>query len=274
MSERLLLGELSWVDIVTRSDAMPLVVLPVGSVEQHGPHLPLLVDSIVVEALAVEAARRTGVVVAPTVMYSSSQGHGSVYPGTLALKPGTVHSVLVELGQWLASAGFRKVFILNGHLGNAGVLWTAVDDLIAALNPDVSVCGRSWWDLSPALWDTVTSDTQSARSEFHANWAETAMMLHLRPDLVRMDRAVDQDERPWEFTYGMIRKSSSGSIGRGVSRATAEEGSRLFDDAVRILAEVLARMLAEHPPPEPPVDVRAWRLAAARQFDGHPEGEL
>jgi len=263
-----LLGELSWVDVVTRSTAMPLVILPVGAVEQHGPHLPLLVDSIAVEALAVEASRNTGVVVAPTVLYSSSQGHGSRYPGTLALSPRTAQSILEELGRGLASAGFRKVFLLNGHLGNTGVLWNAVDELVAALSPEVSVSGRSWWDLSPGLWDEVTSDVPTARSEFHANWAETALMLHLRPDLVRMDRAVDQDEHPWEFAYDMGRKSPSGSIGRGVTRATAEDGRRLFDHAAQVLSAVLTQMLAEQPPPAAPEDVFAWRLDAARRFAG------
>jgi len=273
VGDPVLLGELSWVDVAAQSDAMPLVLLPVGAVEQHGPHLPLLVDSIAVEALAVEASRRTGVVVAPTVLYSSSQGHSSLYPGTLALSPGTIQSALVELGGWLASAGFRKLFLLNGHLGNTGVLWNAVDEMVASLSPEVSVGGRSWWDLSPALWDEVTSDASSARSEFHANWAETSLMLHLRPDLVRMDRAVDQDEHPWEFAYDMSRKSPSGSIGRAVTRATADDGERLFNHAAEVLAGVLTRMLAEQAPPAPPQDIRAWRLDAARRFTGKEQVE-
>ncbi|MEJ7743575.1 MAG: creatininase family protein [Nocardioidaceae bacterium] len=271
MRDPVMLGDLSWVDVATYSQEMPLVVLPVGAVEQHGPHLPLLVDSIVVEALAAEGSRRTGVVVAPTVLYSSSQGHSSLYPGTLALTPRTTQSVLEDLGRWLTSAGFCKVFILNGHLGNTGVLWNAVDELVASLSPTVSICGRSWWDLSPALWDEVTSDASDARAEFHANWAETALMLHLRPDLVRMDRAVDQAEHPWEFAYDMSRKSPSGSIGSGVTRATADEGRRLFDHAATALAQVIAAMIDEQPPPAPPADVKAWRLAAAQRFAGGAE---
>lgn len=273
MSDPVLLGELTWVDVAARSEAMPLVVLPVGAVEQHGPHLPLLVDSIAVEALAAEASRRTGVVIAPTVLYSSSQGHSSLYPGTLALSPRTAQSVLEDIGRWLASAGFSKVFLLNGHLGNTGVLWNAVDELVAALSPEVSVCGRSWWDLSPALWKEVTSDVPTARSAFHANWAETALMLHLRPDLVRMDRAVDQDERPWEFAYDMSRKSPSGSIGRGVTRATVEDGRQLFDHAVEALVGALKQMLSEQPLPAAPKDIRGWRLDAARRFAGDEQGD-
>lgn len=269
MSHPVLLGELSWVDVVSLTERMPLVLVPIGAVEQHGPHLPLLVDSMVVEALALEVSRRTGVVVAPTVLYSSSQGHSSLFPGTVALRPSTAQSVLEDITRWLASAGFCKVFLLNGHLGNVGPVWSAVDELVAALGPEVSIAGRSWWDLSPDLWELVTSDAPHARSEFHANWAETSMMLHLRPDLVRMDRAVDQDEFPWAFTYDMSRKSASGSVGRGVTRATAEDGRRLFDHASGVVAQVVTDMLAEEPPPPRPADAKAWRTAAAARFAGH-----
>ncbi len=268
MSDAVLLGELSWVDVVSCTGPTRLVLLPVGAVEQHGPHLPLLVDSIVVEALALEVSRRTGVVVAPTVLYSSSQGHSSAFPGTVALAPPTAQSVLEDIGHWLASAGFGKVFLLNGHLGNTGVLWNAVDELVAALSPEVSVAGRSWWDLSPDLWEDVTSDATEARSEFHANWAETSLMLHLRPDLVRMDRAVDQDEFPWTFAYDMSRKSASGSVGRRVTQASAEDGRRLFDHAADVVTRVVTEMLDEVPPPAGPTDLRSWRADSAARFAG------
>lgn len=268
MSDPILLGELSWVEVALASETMPLVILPIGAVEQHGPHLPLLVDSIVVEALAADASRRTGAIVAPTVLYSSSQGHSSLYPGTLALTPRTTQSVLEDLCRWLASAGFDKLFLLNGHLGNTGVLWNAVDELVAGLSPEVSVRGRSWWDLSPAIYEQVSADVPSARQEFHANWAETALMLHLRPDLVRMDRAVDQQEQDWSFAYDMSRKSPSGSIGRGVTDATPEAGQRLFDDISGVLEQTVVQMLAETPPPAAPSDVEGWRRTAARRFRG------
>lgn len=261
-----ILGELSWVDVQQTADTMPLAVLPIGAVEQHGPHLPLLVDSIVVEAIATEVSARTGVAVAPTLTYSSSQGHSSLFPGTLALSPRTTERALHEIGRWLASAGFTRLLLLNGHLGNTGVLWNAVDDLIAALGPEVSVAGHSWWDVDPELWAQVTDDVPGSRGEFHANRAETALVLHLRPDLVRMDRAVDQPESQWAFAYDMSRKSASGAIGRSITEATPELGRRLFDQAVEAVTALVQRMLAETPPPAPGPDVAAWRAAAARRF--------
>lgn len=266
MAARRLLGELSWVDVHEVARAMPLVLLPIGAVEQHGPHLPLLVDSIVVEAIAAGVSARTGVAVAPTLAYSSSQGHSSVFPGTLALSPRTAERALQEISRWLVNAGFTRLLLLNGHLGNTGVLWNAVDNLIAKLGPGISIAGHSWWDVDSDVWSQVTADVPDNRGEFHANQAETALMLHLRPDLVRMDRARDQPEGSWAFAYDMSRKSASGAIGRAVTSATPEHGRRLFEQAVEAVAGLVQRMLDETPPPAPAPDIVAWRDAAARRF--------
>lgn len=264
-----LLGELSWVEVQQTAETTPLAVLPIGAVEQHGPHLPLLVDSIVVEALAAAVSARTGVAVAPTLTYSSSQGHSSLYPGTLSLSPRTTERALDEIGRWLVNAGFTRLLLLNGHLGNTGVLWNAVDNLLAALSPRVSVAGHSWWDVDRELWLRVTADAPDSRGEFHANWAETSLMLHLRPELVRMDRAVDQPETDWAFAYDMSRKSESGAIGRSITEATAEHGRVLFEQAVTAVTALVHRMLAETPPPAPGPDVTAWRSEAVRRITEH-----
>lgn len=268
----LILGELSWVDVQQAAAGMPLAVLPIGAVEQHGPHLPLLVDTIVVAAIAAEVSARTGVAVAPPLTYSSSQGHSSLFPGTLALSPRTTERALHEIGRWLANAGFTRLLLLNGHLGNTGVLWNAVDDLVAALSPGVSVAGYSWWDVDPELWSLVTDDVPDSRGEFHANRAETALMLHLRPDLVRMDRAVDQPESRWAFAYDMSRKSASGAIGRSITEATPDLGGRLFERAVEAVTALVRRMLTETPPPAADPDVAGWRAAAVRRYTVPEEG--
>lgn len=263
-----LLGELSWIDVVELTEKTQLVVIPVGAVEQHGPHLPLLVDAIAVEALAREVSRRTGIAVAPTMTYSSSQGHSRVFPGTVSLSPEIAQATLEELVDWLANAGFRKIFILNGHLGNIGIVWNAVDNSIARLSPDTSVVAHSWWDLTSELWQIVTADTPTAVQEFHANWAETSLTLFLRPELVRMDRAVDQDEGVWAFTYDMSRKSRSGAVGRRITQSSAADGQRIFDVAVEALTDAVDRMLLEQPPPAPTVDMARWRKEVARELRG------
>lgn len=268
MSEErpVLLGERSWVEVVGLVEQSELVVVPVGAVEQHGPHLPLLVDSIQVEAIAHEASRIARVPVAPTFVYSSSQGHSRLFPGTMALTPGTTVTALAELCDWLVSAGFRKIFVLNGHVGNVGPVWNAVDTAQFRLPRGISLHGMSWWDLTPELWQLVTSDCPEADWLFHANWGETSLMLHLRPDLVRMDRAVDEDDVPWAFTYDMAKLSQSGAIGRRTTEATAEDGRRIFETAVAALVERLGRMATEEHPQRWPEDVARWRSDAAARF--------
>lgn len=261
-----LLGELSWVDVQQTAEGMPLVLLPIGAVEQHGPHLPLLVDSIVVEAIAGAVATRTGVAVAPTLTYSSSQGHSIAYPGTLALSPHTTERALGEICHWLVNAGFSRLLLLNGHLGNTGVLWNTVDNLVASLSPAVSVGGYSWWDVDRHLWMKVTDDVPDSRGEFHANRAETALMLYLRPELVRMDRAADQREGSWAFAYDMSRKSPSGAIGRSITEATGDLGRDLFDQAVAAVCALVDRMLSESPPPRPAPDIAGWRESSVQRI--------
>jgi creatinine amidohydrolase len=261
-----LLGEMSWPEIAELAEQTDLAVLPVGAVEQHGPHLPLLVDAIQVEAIAHEASRRCGVPVAPTFTYSSSQGHSRLFPGTMALSPGTTVTALAELCDWLYSAGFRKLFILNGHVGNGGPIWNALDVAQGRLPRDVSLHAMSWWDLTPELWKLVTSDCPEADWLFHANWGETSLMLHLRPDLVRLDRAVDEDDKPWLFTYDMAKLSQTGAIGRRTTEATADGGREIFELAVSALADRIERMRAEEHPEQWPADVRAWRRQAAERY--------
>jgi creatinine amidohydrolase len=261
-----LLGEKSWPEIAELAEQTDLAVLPVGAVEQHGPHLPLLVDAIQVEAIAHEASRRCGVPVAPTFTYSSSQGHSKLFPGTMALSPGTTVTALAELCDWLYSAGFRKIFILNGHVGNGGPIWNALDVAQGRLPRDVSLHAMSWWDLTPELWKLVTSDCPEADWLFHANWGETSLMLHLRPDLVRLDRAVDEDDKPWLFTYDMAKLSQTGAIGRRTTEASADGGREIFELAASALADRIERMRAEEHPQQWPDDVRAWRRQAAERY--------
>lgn len=261
-----LIGEQSWVEIVNLAETEALAILPVGSVEQHGPHLPLLVDTIQVEAIASEVSRRTGAPVAPPLVYSSSQGHSRMFPGTLALTPNTAQTAIQELCWWLYNAGFRKIFVLNGHVGNIGVIWNAADNAQFQLPHDVSIQASSWWNLNPSLWKLVTSDVPTSEWEFHANWAETSLMLFLRPSLVHMERAVNMNEQPWPFAYDMSKKSRSGVIGRQATTATPEGGEAIFEAAVSAVVTSVEQMQTANPVLPLPEDLQAWRREVSRKY--------
>src|SRR5207247_5534368 len=108
------LEELTWPAIGELIEAgHDLILLPVGATEQHGRHLPVSTDSEIAEAICLEASKRTGVPVLPTVRIGSSGAHTDTWPGTLSLSPRLLISLVVELACWVRSSGFRKLLVVN-----------------------------------------------------------------------------------------------------------------------------------------------------------------
>lgn len=156
-----------------------LIVLPIGSTEQHGPHLPAGTDSIVVEhlarAAAAEAARTIPVIVAPTLPFGCSQHHLQ-FGATISITSETYYRLLMDVGRSLASSGFHRVFIVNGHGGNHDLAQLAARDL--ALETALHVASGSYWliaDEAPG----------PGRVPGHAGAFETSLMLEAAPGLVR-----------------------------------------------------------------------------------------
>lgn len=181
------------------------LVIPVGSTEQHGPHLPVWLDSLVAEHVAREAARRAGerlglpILVAPVVSYGSSHHHLPC-AGTLSLRSATLHAVLGDLLDSAVAGGFRSLVLLNGHGGNQDIVHQAVRDL--TVRRDVRAAATSYW--TPA-WERLVGE--AARHGVgplpgHAGSFETCLALHLSPGLV--DAARIPDEPPagqWETRH-------------------------------------------------------------------------
>ena len=165
-----------------------LAVLPVGATEQHGPHLPSGTDAMhaehVARAAAARVADQTPVVVTPTLAFGSSPHH-LPFGATLSLSTQTFSSVLHDLCTSLMGAGFRRIFILNGHGGNHELIQVAARDL--ALAYPVSVAAGSWWAIA---WDALVAGgaCETGRLPGHAGAFETSIVLALRPDLVREPR--------------------------------------------------------------------------------------
>lgn len=239
-----LLAELTWPQITRLVEAgEELCVLPVGATEQHGPHLPASTDTDIAEAVCREASRRTGVPVLPALWASSSQAHTAKWPGTLSLSPRLLVEVVVELARWVRAGGFTKLLILNAHVGNLGPLKVAIDEIRALGNLRVGLL--NWYELTPAIASQVTADAD----DWHAHAAETALMLHLRPELVDSAQVRDDPDRTagLVFSYTVAETSVEGLTGAPRS-ATPEQGAALFEAVVAALVERVEAGRVENPP--------------------------
>jgi creatinine amidohydrolase len=221
-----------------------VALLPVGATEQHGPHLATGTDTLLADHVANAAAEQTGDVVLPALPYGCSLGHTDRWPGTLSLHPATMIGVVVELGRWAHASGFRKLVIVNGHATNGPPCQSAILQLRHEL-PDLRPGFVSLFDLTPEIGARYTEDAP----DFHANEAETSMLLHLAESQVRADRAIDEPDRTVGrvLSYAMPVVTSSGVVGKP-STASAERGAALVEQLVEALVDLLRRARAERDP--------------------------
>lgn len=237
--------ELSWEDLVAiRDSGIRMAILPVGATEQHGPHLPMGVDTLSVVAVAEGASARTGIPVLPVLSYGCSLGHSKKWPGTISLRPETLARMILEIAEWVESAGFERLLVLNGHVTNWAPLRCGLENIRHSY-PQMRIALRSLWEIDPGISRTYHSDARN----FHANCAETSLMLALRPDLVRPERAVDEPDRSSNcfFSYTVNLESVHGVVGRP-SEATESQGEALLETCVMALSAQLRLALQENSP--------------------------
>ena len=177
----LILQEMSWKDVQDYLKTSDMVIIPLGSTEQHGPHLPLGTDSYIGLKVTEMISARTGVVVAP-VLWSGYSVYHSGFPGTLNLKPETMEQVLFETAEMLIQYGFRRFMFANFHGGNRVV----ENKVIHRINHTTEAIAVSIGIGSPVQKGGGEDDTFF---DNHAGLSETSWMLFVRPDLVKMERA-------------------------------------------------------------------------------------
>lgn len=251
-----------WADLSTRDfaqldTARAIAVLPVAAIEQHGPHLPLSVDTDlangVVAAALPHIAADLPVLFLPTQAVGLSPEH-QAFPGTLTLSARTVISLWTEIGESVARAGVRKLVLLNAHGGQVGVMDIVARDLRARLG--LLVYSVNWFDLPLGAQVEGLFSAEEHRFGIHAGQIETAMMLALRPDRVVMAQAQNfasaSQQRAPQFPILGNGKSAklgwqmqdynlAGAVGNAAA-ATAEQGRAVLDAAGRALAALLAEI--------------------------------
>lgn len=222
------LDDATWRDVEPGS----ILVLPLGSTEQHGPHLPLTTDADLATALAVALERDRVVTLAPTQPFGASGEHQD-FAGTLSIGSVVLHELLVELVR-SATCTFDAVYLINGHGGNAPAIASAVTQLRHE--------GRQVRVFTPHL-----------EADLHAGEFETSLMLHLHPERVRAQAREPGNTSPlaelWPVmsTHGVRTVSTNGVLG-DPTHATAASGAASF-------AALTAQLLA---------DFDEWRNSIAR----------
>jgi creatinine amidohydrolase len=250
IEQRPLLWEnLTWEEVGDLRDAgMNLCLLPVGATEQHGPHLGVGMDSRNTTLLCEAVSRETGAPVLPALGYGCSLGHSRRWPGTLSLQPQTLMDVVTQIFDWLNDSGFKKLLIVNGHVGNAAPLRCAVD-LIRSRYDDAMVRAINVAEISPRVRAEFFADAE----DWHANAAETSLMLALAPGMVRPEKLSTSDDEDRTtglvFTHPVNRTSKNGVTGFP-SRSTREQGEKLFRFMVEDLTALVRRAEKEKAPLE------------------------
>ncbi|MEJ2501917.1 MAG: creatininase family protein [Gemmatimonadota bacterium] len=233
----LALDELSWINVAAHLARDPRLIIPVGALEQHGPHLPLGSNVLIARSFCLDLSDEFGVLRAPTFGFGVNVRTERAYAGTASLGRKTLHRALNELLDAWEAHGVSEFILITGHRH---------DPHLEALATLVTTGARV---RVVDIWDVPIHDLLDGQEEAeHAGEAETSLMLHLYPDLVRMDRARDFSLSREEFRRYMRGGMPSpppggtGCVGRP-TLATAEKGRLLY---LRIL-DAIRRAVFQEP---------------------------
>jgi creatinine amidohydrolase len=245
---------LTWPLIEAMPEKETVVILqPIGAIEQHGPHLPLIVDAAIATAVVGQALARLPdtlpAFALPTLYYGKSNEHWH-FPGTITLSAQTLRQVLMESAASLYRAGFRKLVWINGHGGQPQVLDMAARDLHQTY-PDLQVFPLFVWNVPNPAAEMLTE--KELELGIHAGDAETSLMLSILPEQVRMDQAVCEYpqglpkpgllsmEGALPFAWVTRDLTRSGVLG-DATVATPEKGDRLLQALVAGWVSVIAEI--------------------------------
>ncbi len=246
------MSHLSWTDYAARlANEAPVILIPVGAIEQHGPHLPLSTDCLIPTAICEAVARKGGALVAPTLTYGAKShprcGGGQHFCGTTSLDAATLISQCKDLVRELTRHGATRIAFIIGHMENQWFVAEACDlalreaAMLGVKPPRLMQVG--YWDfLSRETIDRVMGADFKDWTLEHAGIMETSVMLHLFPDLVFMDRLVDQPSANlpvydlWPYDQSRIPSTGILNTARG---ATAEGGGIFVGEFTKLLSEAV-----------------------------------
>jgi creatinine amidohydrolase len=240
--------ELTAEDLRAKATADAIVVLPVASMEQHGPHLPVGVDTILCEGIcragAEKAAADVAVVVAPTLWCGMAEHH-MAFGGTFTFDIPTYRAVLLAFLRSIERHGFKRVFIVNGHGGNIAALNAFLPDF--ARETSLKIRATTYFELAASDLAPVLEDQKKVH---HACEVETSLMMVLAPDTVKHDRLPEafggvaglNNPDAWyaqPSRFRTFKELTASGVNGDARRASREKGEKLMAICVEGLADTL-----------------------------------
>jgi len=240
-------SQLTWAELPEKIAASnQAAILPIGATEQHGPHMGCGMDYVLADILCNAVSKQTKVPMLPTMPYGCSIGHSQRWPGTLAVQPITLINLIKDIGDWAYHSGIRRLFIVNTHVTNAAPLRCALE-MLRAEHDDMMVAVFNSAHISPRVKQFHHADGD----DWHANDAETSLMLATAPHMVRSELLTTADDPDRTdglvFSHPVNRTSTNGVTGMP-SISSAEKGQEWFQWMVEDLSELIHKGLQETPP--------------------------
>ena len=231
----MLIEEITMDNFASGLEKTRTVIIPFGSTEEHGPHLPLGVDTIHVYEVCKEAAKQIPVFVAPPLFYGvcrSTRNHA----GTVGIRPSTLRAITADLISDLYRQGLYHFIIISGHASGLHLsCLIEIGEQFLQSYPDISLAVLSLLDLSMPAWQEVIT----TKDDSHAGEVETSIMLHLRPHLVGKARPREWPRFPEHLLVRDKLRYWPGGVWGDASQASEGKGRRLFDLAVAALVRLI-----------------------------------
>jgi len=234
----MLFEHLSWVQIAEHIGKHPRLILPIGSTEQHGEHLPVATDAIITLALAKQVGERTNTLVAPLLPYGINLECDAHFPGGISLNCSTLKEIVEISARTFVSWGAKDIIVITAHgCANGNYSFAHQEAIKAGLLPLERDRSARTHIIYP-YWESFADILEKDECMEHAGEGETSLLLYLAADLVTMERAVDRPENE-EFSFRAFPEGvgcpgdipAGGSEGSPTS-ATAEKGRLIFERMV------------------------------------------
>jgi creatinine amidohydrolase len=234
-SNPILVEEMTSKEFARRAKSKPLVIVPFGSVEEHGSHLPLCTDAFQAEAVAMRIAEKFDALVCPTIKYGECVSTRN-FPGTVSLTSKTIRHLARDIVSELARNGIDKVMILTGHAGSAHMAALKEGAMgVVEANRKLKVMLLSDYDIAYQLLGKEIPETDG-----HGGLIETSRILNIRPELVGRSRPKGTDEKPKFMLVPDAEKYNPTGIVGDSSWASASKGKMIDDHIVTELAKLVS----------------------------------